>query len=273
MALGLNREILGRTQGRWMNLQTLEEKALRERLNGIIEQFKPLGKPEGICVGMAGCEREQDKRRLDGILKKLFPGTPCLAESDARIGLYAAFEEASGILLIAGTGSIAIGQDRTGHVRRAGGWGYLLGDEGSGYALAREAIRVSLSGRRTRMTSLIQRTLKLKETKAIIPWVYSRKDMPREIAQLAPLVFEAARKKDPAALATVEEAASNLCDLCSDLTEQLGLTHPQVAFGGGLLRHPTPLRDRLMDLLGKSVRIIQPLHPAPFGAALMVLNR
>jgi N-acetylglucosamine kinase-like BadF-type ATPase len=273
VALGLNRKIIARTQGRGMNLQTLEEMVLRERLSGLVDRFAPLGKAEGICVGMAGCDRGQDKRRLALILKELFPGTPCRVESDARIGLYAAFGEAPGILLIAGTGSAAIGQDGKGRIRRAGGWGYLLGDEGSGYALGREAIRACLSGRKTGMAALIQRTLKLKDREAVIPWVYSRSDAPSEIAQLAPLVFEAARKKDPAALEIVQAAASSLCDLGYDLAERLSLAHPKLAFGGGLLSHPTPLRRRLKELFGNKVRVVRPLHPAPVGAALMGLPR
>lgn len=273
VALSLDGKILKKAQGPGTNLQTLEEKELRERLMALVAKLKLKDKPVGICVGLAGCDREQDKKKLKGILKSSFPGTPCMAESDARIGLFAAFEKSPGILLIAGTGSVAIGQDGKGRIHRAGGWGYLLGDEGSGYALGREAIRTCLSGRKTRMAALIKRSLGLKEMEAIIPWVYYRKDAPREIAMLAQVVFEAARKKDPAALEIVGNGASALCDLVFDLAEQLGLGQPRIAFGGGLLSHPTPLRQRLVELLGKKVQIVQPLHLVPLGAALMGVQR
>jgi N-acetylglucosamine kinase-like BadF-type ATPase len=270
VALGRDRRIHGRAQGRGMNIQTTPLDSLREILAKLVgARQERLGKPSAISIGLAGCDRIQDKQMLKGILREMFPGIPCLAESDSRVGLYAAFEESPGILLIAGTGSIAVGQNGKGRIVRAGGWGYLLGDEGSGYAIGRKAIRACLEGRKTRMAVRIQRTLKLKEIKDVIPWVYSRKDAPREVARLAPLVFEAARQKDPAALEIVEQAASSLCDLCFDLAEQLNLTHPSAAFSGGLLSHPTPLRRRLRELLGEHVSVVQPRHPAPVGAALL----
>jgi N-acetylglucosamine kinase-like BadF-type ATPase len=274
VALSLDRKVLGRAQGGGMNLQNTPEERLKETLSRLVERFQTrLGRPAGLCVGLAGCDRIQDERKLKGILKELFPGTPVIAESDARVALYGAFEEKPGILVISGTGSVAIGQNGKGKIRRAGGWGYLLGDEGSGYALGREAIRACLAGRKTGMAPLIKRTLKLREREDLIPWVYSRKDAPREIAGLVPLVFKAARKKDPAALEVVEDAASRLCDLCFDLAEPLNLTDPKVAFAGGLLSHPNPLRLRLVELLGKNVRVVQPRHPGPVGAALMALKK
>jgi N-acetylglucosamine kinase-like BadF-type ATPase len=273
-ALSSDRKILGRARGTGMNLQNTPEGRLKETLTHLVDRFRTrLGRPAGICAGLAGCDRKQDKQKLKDLLKEMFPGTPCLSESDARVALYGAFEEEPGILVISGTGSVAIGQDGQGRVARAGGWGYLLGDEGSGFSVGREALRACLFGRKTRLESLVQKALKLKKIEQAIPWIHAQEDVPKTLAWLAPLVFQAASKKDPAALEIMEKAASGLCDLCFDLAEQLNLTDPNVAFAGGLLSHTSPLRLRLTELLGKNVRVVQPRHPGPVGAALMALNK
>jgi N-acetylglucosamine kinase-like BadF-type ATPase len=274
VALSPDRKILGRARGGGMNLQNTPEERLRETLAHLVERFRThLGRPSGLCAGLAGCDRAKDKKRLAGILKTLFPGIPCLPESDARVALYGAFEEEPGILVISGTGSVAIGQDGQGKVARAGGWGYLLGDEGSGFSIGREALRACLFGRKTKLESLVRKALKVKKIEEVIPWIHAQEDVPKTLAWLAPLVFQAASQKDPTALEIVEKAASSLCDLCFDLAEPLNLTDPTVAFAGGLLSHPNPLRLRLIELLGKNVRVVQPRHPGPVGAALMALKK
>ncbi len=272
-ALSLDRKILDWARGTGMNLQNTPEERLKETLTRLVEQFQTrLGRPSGLCAGLAGCDRIQDKQKLKGILKDLFPGTPCLAESDARVALYGAFEEEPGILVISGTGSVAIGQDGQGRVARAGGWGYLLGDEGSGYSVGREALRVCLFGRKTKLKSLVRKAIGVKKTEQVIPWIHAQEDVPKTLAWLAPLVFQAASQKDPAALEIVEAAAAALSDLCFDTAEALRLDRPRAAFGGGLLTRSTPLARRLRELLEERFLLVRPRNDPAKGAALLALG-
>jgi len=272
-ALSLGRKVLGRARGTGMNLQNTPEERLKETLSHLVERFRTrLGRPAGLCAGLAGCDRKQDKQKLKGLLKKLFPGTPAIAESDARVALYGALEEEPGVLVISGTGSVAIGQDGQGKVARAGGWGYLLGDEGSGYSIGREALRACLSARKTRLESLVRKALKVKKIEQVIPWIHAQEDVPKTLAWVAPLVFRAALEKDPAALEIVEAAASELCDLCFDTAEQLKLNRPRVVFGGGLLTRSTPLASRLREHLGERFLLVRPRNDPAKGAALLALR-
>ena len=273
VALSPDRKILGRAQGGGMNLQNTPEGRLKETLTRLVDRFRTrLGRPAGICAGLAGCDRKQDKQKLKTILKDLFPGVPGMAESDARVALYGAFEEEPGILVISGTGSVAIGQDGQGRIARAGGWGYLLGDEGSGYSVGREALRACLYGRKTKLESLVRKALKVKKIEQVIPWIHAQKDVPKTLAWVAPLAFQAASRKDPAALEIVEAAASALSDLCFDAAETLRLDRPRAAFGGGLLTRSTPLARRLRELLEKRFLLVRPRNAPAVGAALLALR-
>jgi len=273
VALSPDRKILGRAQGGEMNLQNTLEGRLKETLTRLVERFQTrLGRPAGICAGLAGCDRKEDKQKLKTTLKDLFPGFPGMAESDARVALYGAFEEEPGILVISGTGSVAIGQDGQGRIARAGGWGYLLGDEGSGYSVGREALRACLYGRKTKLESLVRKALKVKKIERVIPWIHAQKDVPKTLAWVAPLVFQAASRKDPAALEIVEAAASALSDLCFDAAEALRLDRPWAAFGGGLLTRSTPLTRRLRELLEKRFLLVRPKNAPAVGAALLAFR-
>ena len=272
-ALSPDRKVLGRARGGGMNLQNTPEERLKETLSHLVGRFQiRLGRPAGICAGLAGCDRKEDKQKLKGLLKELFPGIPCQPESDARVALYGAFEEEPGILVISGTGSVAIGQDGQGKVARTGGWGYLLGDEGSGFSVGRETLRACLSGRKTKLESLVRNALKVKKAEQVIPWIHAQKDVPKTLAWVAPLAFQAASRKDPAALEIVEAAASALSDLCFDTAEALRLDRPRVAFGGGLLTRSTHLARRLRELLEERFLLVRPRNDPAAGAALLALR-
>jgi N-acetylglucosamine kinase-like BadF-type ATPase len=272
-ALSSDRKILGRARGTGMNLQNTPEERLKETLTHLVDRFRTrLGRPAGLCAGLAGCDRSEDKRKLKAILKGLFPGIPAMAESDARVALFGAFEEEPGVLVISGTGSVAIGQDGQGRVARAGGWGYLLGDEGSGFSIGREALRACLSGRKTKLESLVRKALKVKRAEQVIPWIHAQEDVPKTLAWVAPLVFQAASQHDPAAVEILEAAASALSDLCFDTSEALNLERPRAAFLGGLISRPTPLARRLRELLEQKFLLVRPRNDPVTGAALLALR-
>jgi len=94
---------------------------------------------EGIMVSMAGLGNQEHLSAMEGFFQQAFPSASnVIIKSDAEGSLMANFQEAEGMVVIAGTGSVILGRDRSGNLKRSGGWGYLLGDEGSGFWLVKQ---------------------------------------------------------------------------------------------------------------------------------------
>ena len=170
--------------------------------------------------------------------------------TDVEAAFRDAFPSGAGILLLAGTGSIAWGRGEDGREGRAGGWGWRLGDEGSGYALALSALRRvarSADGRAppTELTRLLLARRRFARPEELIAWASAAGAT--EIAALAPDVHAAAARGDLAAKEILKRAASALLLHVVALVERLGpwRTPPTVAFGGGLLGVGRGLRDRI----------------------------
>jgi N-acetylglucosamine kinase-like BadF-type ATPase len=96
--------------------------------------------PAAICLGIAGVDRDDEARTVRAIMHRIAQQSRVLVVNDALIALVAGAQDAPGIVIIAGTGSIAYGRNQRGEVARAGGWGHMIGDEGSGYWIGREAL-------------------------------------------------------------------------------------------------------------------------------------
>lgn len=242
-----------------------------------------------MTIGLTGAGRPVDQQRMkDGLLKYAAKKHVRLRgvkiESDARIALEGAFKGGAGIILIAGTGSIAFGKDAKGNVHRTGGWGRILGDEGSGYFIGRagmSAVTRHLDGRQpaTKLTALVSKKFGLKNQTDIIAAVYKNNF---DLASVAPLVLHAAETRDRVCLEIVNIAVTELethvrallLKLCPKsrraVKEKLLLT-----FVGGLLANDTLLakllRKRLADTLPE-IQIIKPMAPPVYGAVIMSLS-
>jgi glucosamine kinase len=191
--------------------------------------------------GISGVDRPADYATLTPHLVDL--AATVELTNDAELGL-AALPGACGVCLIAGTGSIAVGRDPTGRHARAGGWGYLLGDEGSGYDLglrALQAIARAADGRgpATTLTGLVLRAWELATPSDLIGAVYGYgATASASIAPLAGTVFAAAADGDGIAQGIVAEAAGQLADTVLAVAGQLAFTGPiPLALVGGVLVH------------------------------------
>lgn len=164
-----------------------------------------------LWVGLAGIDRTGAREAIANRLAVLT--NDLRLTNDARL-LFGAFPNETGIVLIAGTGSIALGRDRHGETARAGGWGYLIGDEGSGYDLGRQGIQaasraVDGRGLQTSLVSALLAHWGLDEPYQIIERVYRERDK-ATIAECARLVFAAAEAYDPVAVRLVQDGAAEL---------------------------------------------------------------
>ncbi len=243
-----------------------------------------------VVCGLTGAGRTGDQERMAAGLKK-YARTKnvrlkkVVIESDARVALEGAFKGSAGIILIAGTGSIAFGKDAKGNVHRVGGWGRVLGDEGSGYYLGRLGItavvrHIDGRGEKTKLTTMIAKEFGLTDQTAIINAVYKNSF---DVASVAPLVIKAAEKNDAVCRAIIENAVVELAWHIQVAAEKLSKSSAKkvkdkihVSFIGGLIAHDTIVARFLAQYLHSNypfIDIIQPMASPAYGAAVMNVSK
>ncbi len=230
---------------------------------------------DAVVLGLAGTDRPPVHRRLSRWLARALPARRHLLTSDAAIALHAAIGDAPGIMVISGTGSIAVARDAKGKLHRAGGWGTLFDDRGSGYELGRKGLVAALfsvdgRGRQTSLLPRLTRALKLQD----ITRVVFQPPEPRRMAALASEVSAAAARGDAVARQLLDEAGRDLAALALALARRLGWQRRAVPIvcAGGLFRADARIRRTFARELRRSVpraRIILLDRPAVEGALAM----
>ncbi len=203
--------------------------------------------PAAIAVGAAGAGREAVAAAMHGALARRFPHAKIAVADDARIALRGSVPEGDGIVLVAGTGSIAYGE-LGGAAYRAGGYGFALGDDGSGHAIGAAALRLLLrhyEGRvpRDAFLEAIEARLDVSSASAVLERVYGSASPIAAIAAIAPVAIERAGAGDRSAVKIVQAAAQELFELVRAVWRAAGCgqrTVP-VALCGGLLRENSML--------------------------------
>jgi len=200
---------------------------------------------EGVCAGIAGVDRPSVHRPLLVWMRRHIPARHYRLTSDAAIALAAAVRNAPGIILIAGTGSIAFARDDQGNMLRAGGWGIPFDDRGSGYELGRKAVGAALEafdgrGPQTALMAQITKHLGLRDVTEVVSQSLDQ----QAIAALFPLVMEAARAGDLVARHLCDAAASDLANLAVALLQRAGWIDSviPVVTSGGVFRSSLQIR-------------------------------
>ncbi|RJP77396.1 MAG: hypothetical protein C4524_08340 [Candidatus Zixiibacteriota bacterium] len=233
----------------------------------------PEGVVEGLCAGLAGAGREVMRQRAEDEIIALGGGYPVKVLTDAQVGLWGAFRGGPGLLLIAGTGSVCLGMDETGRQERAGGFGRLIADEGSGYWIAMEAVRQALReddrGRTSPLAALVKDEFHLEELRDVIPVVHGPQCPPDCIAALARRVMESSGAL-PEAGDIVRRAGDHLAELVFIAAGKLEMDPPRVALWGGLWQSPGgELRSALDAALhhrAVPADVTTPAEPPEWGA-------
>lgn len=226
--------------------------------------------PVAAFAGVAGAGRPDEQRALSDALRARLPANVVVGVThDADIALEGAFGGRSGIVVIAGTGSVVVARTPGGAIERAGGWGYLLGDEGSGHAVGLAALRcltaVFDGDDITPFTARLRDELDLPDGPTLIRRVY-REGWP--VQRAAPVVCAAAASGDPEAgeilaaqVVMLAAQVARLCRHCADVS-------PQIAFLGGLSREvafTTRLGEAIVARIPHA-RIVAPLATPVEGA-------
>jgi N-acetylglucosamine kinase-like BadF-type ATPase len=195
--------------------------------------------PDTICGGFAGAGRREGLDYYRGVLEQLFPKSRIRVDSDAMVAYAGAIGLEPGVLLIAGTGSIAIGRQPDGTMIRVGGWGPHFGDEGGGLWIGREAVRVALrgldSGRYREFADTLSNALNISALPDVVSrWAAGSLGIP-EIASLFPVVLNLWPAEPAATL--LRSAAAHLKSLTETAMRRVAVTNCPLSVSGSVATH------------------------------------
>ena len=264
--------IVGESRGPGANLQAAGELAVEKTLHHLMDEAMaahPGARLGAICVGMAGVDRPGDAEVVRGIMRRIGQSAQVLIVNDALVALEAGAPGAAGVVIIAGTGSICYGRNSQGQAARAGSWGYVLGDEGSGYWIGRHALRavVREADRRGPRTSLTPRALThfgVDRPQDLIHEIYYGGMRPGAIAALASEVQEAFAEGDAVAAGILEVGVRELVSSATSVVSRLHLEQEAFSFvlSGGIFRAVPWMREQLTARLPRVSRDAPILHLA-----------
>lgn len=271
--------IIGQSQGAGANPNIIgQDAAARTIQRAITEALTDAGlspgQVMGVGIGVAGAAQHQPWLRR--VVVEAMPYAQIAMSTDYEIALVGAHGRRRGVLVLAGTGSLAYGVNSAGHSALVGGWGYLLGDEGGGYWLGMQGLRAAVRmadkrGPETSLAPAILDALHLSQPREITHWLYEAgSSRVQEVGAFAPLVLEHAEKGDRIAGEIVTTAAQELALAVRAVFYQLKEEQLPLAFTGGLLSAPNPLTELLCKLLGLEA-MPKPRYSPSVGAGLLAL--
>jgi N-acetylglucosamine kinase-like BadF-type ATPase len=250
--------IVSTAKGPGANLQGVGELQLEKVLHTVMEETVAQQNvvPAAICLGIAGVDRPEDATVVRGIMSRIGYKARILVVNDALIALQAGIGAAAGIVIVAGTGSIAYGCDFQARAARAGGWGYVLGDEGSGYWIGRLALRAIVReadgrGQPTTLTPRVLAHFGVARPGELFQTVYRQDFKPAAVAALAIHVQHARDEGDAVAIAILDRGAKELVAAAQSVANQLDLTGEEFSFvlAGGMFKAVPWLREEVVRLL------------------------
>lgn len=228
------------------------------------------------CIGLAGGARPEVAGRVGSIVAEYLAGE-IVVVGDMVIALEAAFEGKPGVIVVAGTGSIAYGRNQRGQTARAGGWGYVISDEGSGHWIGREAISAAMRAHDTGESALLVSSI-------MNSWHLGTRDdvvrtanaiPPPDFSSLFPPVLAAAASGDPLARTVLTRAGSELAELAKIVIGRLWQLDQSfgVAMAGGVFQNAPIVRQVFANSLHSEYprailnpTVVHPEHGALFLA-------
>lgn len=252
--------VLKTARGAGANLHVHGELAVEKVLAGLLDDLCPDERPEALCLGMAGVDRPGEGALIKALLRRLGFRGNAIVVNDAVVAIAAGAHDRVGVVVIAGTGSIAYGVDRRGRSARAGGLGPMLADEGSagwvGHRGLLAAVRAAEGrGEGTLLKDAIFSVLTASSLSDLPAMAYGGGLTRERLAELAPTVIALAQSGDRVAQGIIDEASTELASAARSVARQLdfeGTPYP-LMFSGGLFKGLPVLVDavaRKADLAG-----------------------
>ena len=256
-----NGTVLGRGVGGPSNIQAVGVAAGLAALDAAIgDAFRNAGLPRGrvaaACLGLAGVDWQGGLDVVRGWADRIGLANNVSVANDSTLLLAAGTPDGWGLAVVCGTGSIAFARTADGRDGRCGGWGYLLGDEGSGFQIAVAALRAACRdydrcGLPTALTLLLPERMGLSDPPAMIDAVYRGPWDRAAISGLAPVVFRAAADGDPVATWIVRREAAALAKTAAGAARNVGLlgSPVPVALAGGVVLENESYRAMLLEAM------------------------
>jgi len=280
-AFAVDREgaVVGRGAGGGANLLSSPDPA--GSIAAALAESLGSANPEAVVLSCSGGDRPADREKGRAILTQLVgPSVRIDVTHDAIAALYAGNPAGCGVVLISGTGSIAFGRNDAGEERRAGGWGYLIGDEGSAVWLGLEGLRAAAhhaDGRAagTAITAHVLRELGVQSFMEVIPQLYGRPHPAPAVLAAVRAVGRAAAESDAIAVSIVQRGAHALARAASVVAAELRLSDGPVYLAGGAFESLPSLeravRGELLRMLPRAT--VEPVSEEPaMGAARLAMR-
>ena len=296
--MNCSRQIIGRGEAGASNYQSIGVEAAKKSIETAIKKSLTANnltkniQVKAICLGLAGVGRPKDIEVIKNIIQdlrnsKLLPINWNLQPHniiichDALIALVGGIGKDVGIVVAAGTGSIVFGRNSQGKTKRVGGWGHILGDEGSAYKIAIAGMQAALKiydGREINSCLLadFQQHLELASIEYLVDVIYRRGWDVKKIAALAPIVDRAAVKGDRVANKIIDDAVQELVKGTSTVIEAIFQPGEalEVVTTGSVWQ--SCIRERFVSAIGErfpGVEVILPRFKPAYGAGLLALER
>lgn len=267
-----------------LNYNSNSPQTLMHTVHTLIQEMSRL--PGGLaackmlCVSTAGISNPKAAEFLQQTIREAGLSCDLKIIGDQEGALYGALGKPVGMVLISGTGSICYGRNEAGKIARAGGWGHLIDDEGSGYAIGRDILSAavqSYDGRipKSLLYDKVLEQIHGKSAEDIIRFTYSTAAGKKDIAALAPILLEAICEEDQQAIIIARKAASALVQLVLPVARELGLEQRELALTGGILKHYKEIREYVIDQLSESLpklHITQARYDSVTGVTLLALE-
>lgn len=253
------------------NVNSIGETAFRQLLRQVWADCGGMEACASLCVGAAGISNPKVREILEEELRAAgFSGKYQLC-GDQEIALRGAMD-GQGIALIAGTGSICFGKNAAGETARSGGYGHLIDDGGSGYALGRDVLSCAVRavdgrGNSTGVLKAVYKQLQADRPERIVSFVYSPGTDKSAIAKFSWIALEQAEAGDAGAKEILTRNAAELAELVRAVQRKLGLEGCRIALLGGLLAEDNLYRRTVCESLAPLGTVLAPAHDALWGAA------
>ena len=255
------------------NLTAVGRDSFISRLREIFSFCGNMSDCASLCIGCAGITKAETSELFRMELANAgFHGILKLC-GDHEIALRGAMS-GPGCILIAGTGSIAFGKNASGAAVRIGGYGHLIDDRGSGYAIGRDALALTVQTLDgcippNSLADAVLKFLNAKNSSDIVNYIYAQSSEKSIIAALAPVVLKICEAGELYGMEIIQKNSDDLVRMAETLIRRLSLDNPRIAFAGGLLNTKNIYSTLTADKISQFADVIQSEHDPLYGAVML----
>ncbi len=234
-----------------------------------------------VCIGTAGISNPKTQQIIEETVRLCGFNGEIILKGDHETALAGAIGKQEGVILIAGTGSICFGRTASGETARCGGFGHVLDDGGSGYAIGKNALVAVVRSHDKRekptvLTKLVYEQLGLLNINELIKFVHDEKTDKKSIASIAPLVSTAYDMGDFAAREIVKNACKELAQIAQPVIDELNFERTEIAMAGSILKKAQEVYSGVKQMISaknENVKFITPVGDAASGACIIALDK